>query len=542
MRETSAVYKGIRGSGNFAYTVNVVCNDTSTTYGMDKLKSIRIKPMLFMLNGPSIGNAASTECDIVLVEDSLNWPRMAQFEVKIQIHSTVTEQYSEWISMGTFYTDERSKTESGDLSIVGFDQMLTTECYWTDEITPPSQWPITAKAWCDLIEDAGLAEFDERNNINNTIAFVGLDTTSTVRDKLKDIAAAHGGNFVMTADNKLRLVPLTNTIVTDDSAIAGIAIAGVAIVGKTGGGSSSGDYQDIGYAMRTFSQSTALDAITGVELKTMFGVSVTAGTDTGYVLKGTCNFSDTDNLADLCLSKVSGYVYRGFNATQAYLDPVCEPGDIILYNNVAYQIMYISWNINHMPTADIMAPYEEEIDHEYTYEDEQAKTIRIVEEETNEKLHNYPTLEEASSLIQQSASQILFDVSETYYSKTDVDEIQATNISNFTLTSQQIQAALTQISELNGDVEEINYYIRYKVISGVGTVVVGQTNSLAELHITNTQISLMYNGDVISYWNQNKQYTPKQLEIPNGGSLRIGNLLVQPRSSGNVSVMWLGES
>jgi hypothetical protein len=195
-----------------------------------------------------------------------------------------------------------------------------------------------------------------------------------------------------------------------------------------------------------------------------------------------------------------------------------------------------------MPTADIMAPYEEEIDHEYTYEDEQAKTIRIVEEETNEKLHNYPTLEEASSLIQQSANQILFDVSETYYSKTDVDEIQATNISNFTLTSQQIQAALTQISELNGDVEEINYYIRYKVISGVGTVVVGQTNSLAELHITNTQISLMYNGEVISYWNQNKQYTPKQLEIPNGGSLRIGNLLVQPRSSGNVSVMWLGQS
>lgn len=540
MRTTSDTYKAIRNNGNYHYNVKVVCSDTETTYGMDKLKYIHIRPMLFAINGPSIGNTCSTECDLTFMETSSNWPRMAEFEVMIQIASIDNVQVSEWISMGTYVTDERAKTVEGDLQIIAYDKMLETEQTWTDKVDISANWPVTAKAWCDLVEGANLVEFDSRNVIDNTVAFVGLDTTSTIRDKLKDIAAAHGGNFVVTADGKLRLIPFTNSIIQNDSAIAGIAIAGIAIVGTST--STDPNYQNIGANMRSFSHSTALSAISGVQLSTPFGVKVNAGTDSGYTLKGMCNFSASDGLAALCLSKVNGYVYRAFDASKAYLDPVCEPGDLIVYDDMAYQMMSITWNINHMPTADITAPYEEEINHEYTILTEQAKTLQIIEEETNEKLLNYPTLEEASSLIAQSANEILFEVSESYYTKTDVDDIQAINASNFTLTAQQIQSMLTQIGVLNGEVEEINYYIRYEVIDGVGTVVVGQTNSLAELHITNTQISLMYNGEVISYWNQNKQYTPKQLEIPNGGSLRIGNLLIQPRTSGNVSVMWLGQS
>ena len=132
MRQTSALYKAIRNQPGYHYNVNVICNDTETTYGMDKLKSVHIKPMLFPENGPSIGNACSTECDIVLIEDSENWPRMAEFEVKVQIMSEDNTHVSEWLTMGTFYTDERAYTVTGDLSIIGFDFMLTMEQYWTD--------------------------------------------------------------------------------------------------------------------------------------------------------------------------------------------------------------------------------------------------------------------------------------------------------------------------------------------------------------------------------------------------------------------------
>ena len=529
MRQTSALYKIIRQQPGYHYNVNVICNDTETTYGMNKLKSVHIKPMLFPENGPSIGNACSTECDIVLIEDSENWPRMAEFEVKVQIMSENNTQVSEWLTMGTFYTDERAYTVTGDLSIIGFDAMLTMEQYWTDKVDLPANWPITARAWCDIIADAGLAEFDTRNSIDNSVAFIGLDTSSTVRDKLKDIGSAHGGNWVMTEDGKLRLVPFTN-VAAGNSAIAGIAIAGIAIVGLTE--STQQNYQDIGTEMRSFSYSTPLDEITGAYLQTEGGSVSAAGDGTGYVLQGVCNFSNYDGVAALCLSKTSGYVYHGFDAITAYLDPACELGDLLIFNDIPYQMMTITWNINHRPTADISAPYEEEVDHEYTVISESAKTLRKVEN----VLLDYPNIASMESAIQQSAERISLSVSENYYNKTEVDNIQEGNIASFTLTSQQIQAALSQIETVSGEVQSINYYIRYEVIDGVGTVIVGQTNSLAELRISNDQITLMYNGDVISYWNQNKQYTPKQLQIPVGGNFRLGNIMWQPRTSGNVSI------
>jgi len=529
MRATSDTYKAIRNTSGYHYNVKVICNNTEKTYGMDKLKSVHIKPMLFAENGPSIGNACSTECDLVFMESSSNWPRMAEFEVKVQIANEANTQTSEWLSMGTYITDERAKTVNGDLQIIGFDRMLETEQSWTDKITPPANWPITAKAWCDLVEAANLVEFDSRNIIDNTVSFVGLDTASTIRDKLKDIAAAHGGNFVMTADGKLRLVPFTNSIIQNDSAIAGIAIAGIAIVGKVSGDTN---YQDIGSNMQSFSHNTALSGITGVYLETDGGSYSAAGTSSGYVLKGVCNFSNSNGVAALCLSKTTGYVYRGFDADVVYLDPACEVGDLLVYDEVAYQMMTITWNLNNMPTADISAPYEEEVDHEYTVLSESAKTLRKVEG----ILLDYPTSAEMSSAIEQSAEFIELNVAETYYNKSEINDIQQSNVANFTLTSQQIQAALTQIAGLNGEIEEIQYYIRYEIIGGVGTVIVGQTNSLAELHITNGQIAMVYNGDVVSYWNQNQQFTPKKLEIPLGGSLKLGTVQWQPRSSGNLSL------
>ena len=532
MRQTSALYKAIRNQPGYHYNVNVICNDTETTYGMDKLKSVHIKPMLFPENGPSIGNACSTECDIVLIEDSENWPRMAEFEVKVQIMSEDNNQVSEWLTMGTFYTDERAYTVTGDLSIIGFDAMLTMEQSWTDKITPPSNWPITASAWCSLIENAGLAEFDSRNVIDNTVSFIGLDTTSTIRDKLKDVAAAHGGNWVVTEDGKLRLVPFVNEIIYDTSAIAGIAIAGIAIVGTTTSSGGSQNYQDIGMEMRSFSCSTPLDAVTGAYLETEGGSTSTAGTDSGFVIKGMCNFSNSNGVAALCLSKTTGYVYRGFDAVTAYLDPACELGDLMIFNDIPYQMMTITWNINHRPTADISAPYEEEVDYEYEIISESAKTLRRVDA----KLMDYPTTSVMESAIRQSAESIELSVSESYYDKSSIDSIQQSNEAQFTLTSQQIQAALSQITTLDGEVQAINYYVRYEVIDGVGTVIIGQTDSLAELHITNGQISMVYNGEVVSYWNQNQQYTPKKLEIPVGGSLKLGNVQWQPRTSGNLSV------
>ena len=543
MRNTSATYKTLRSQTGSFYEVEVIRGNT--TYDMDDLMSININPKLFEGDGPSIGNAISSVCYMKLIEFSSNWPRMAEFSIRIRLSSADGLTTSEWLNMGTYYTDVRQENKNGVLEITAYDGMLLTEQYWTDKIDPndmPSVWPITSKAWIDLVEDIDMIEVDSRTTIDNTVALIGLDTQSTVRDVLKTIAAAHGSNWIMTPEGKIRLVPFVNSNIAQ-SAIAGIAIAGIAVVGSEGSSLPAGIGTDnLAFNVQTFEDSPALAGITGVHLETATGVSTEAGTDSGYVLDGVCNFSSSTGVAALCLTKVSGYSYRPFSGNVATLDPAAEPGDIVIVAGESYQVMDIDWNLNKWPTANIAAAFEQEVDHEYEVLDASAKTLRKAIAETDRKLLDYSTTVETESMIAQSAESIEFRVAENYYNKDEISDFQQQNEANFTLTSQQIQAALSQISTLNGQVEDINYYIRYQVIGGVGTVIVGQTNSYAELYITNNQISLMYNGAVISYWNQNKQYTPTRLEIPSGGSLRIGNLLVQPRSSGNVSVMWLGES
>lgn len=542
MRETSNTYKTLRTQTGAFYDVEVVRGNT--TYTVDDLVTISINPKLFDGNGPSIGNAASALCYITLIESSENWPRMAEFTVRVRLSSEDGLTKSEWLSMGTFFTDSRKETENGFLQITAYDSMLMTEQYWTDAIDPedlPSTWPITSKAWIDLVEGAGLIEIDSRSVIDDTVPLIGLNTASTIRDVLRTIAAAHGGNWIVTPDCKLRLVPFVNGSSTDNPAIAGIAIAGIAVVGNTGGEirPSGVGTTNLGFDAQRLETSPALLPITGVHLTTEVGTPSDAGTNSGYVLNGTCNFSSSVGVAALCLSKVSGYIYNPFRADVATLDPAAEPGDIVVINTHNYQMMDIDWNICSWPTATLEAGFEAEVDHEYVFVDESAKTLRKAEADTNKKLLDYLTTAETRSLLAQTAESITAEVSATYYNKNQVNDIQQRNDAQFQLTSQQIQAALSQITTLDGEVQSINYYVRYEVISGVGTVIVGQTNSLAELHITNGQIAMVYNGQIVSYWNQNQQYTPKKLEIPLGGSFRIGNVQFQPRTSGNLSIFFV---
>lgn len=62
------------------------------------------------------------------------------------------------------------------------------------------------------------------------------------------------------------------------------------------------------------------------------------------------------------------------------------------------------------------------------------------------------------------------------------------------------------------------------------------------LKLENDQIVLEVDGQPVTYWNVNEQYMPKMVNIPVGGSLRLGQIQFQPRSSGNLSLLWVGDS
>ncbi len=479
-------------------------------YGIDKLKTITYIPALFCETGPSIGNTYSAQVRMEIFESNVNWPRMGKFDLKVRLVSEDGTQQSEWLTLGTFFTDERYYDNDEYLSIVAYDGMLMTEQSWTDKIDPPANWPITTKAWCTLIQDANLFNFTGLANLDDTVPLVGLDTTSTIRDVLKTVAAANGGNWVMDGEDTLRLIPFAN--------------------------GNTSDFV-VGHGAADFNKSDAFQPITKVVLTTDDGVTSESGTDTGYTLKATCNFASAVGVADLALSNLQGYVYKPFDATTVFLDPAVEPGDLVEIEEEIFQVMELTWDINTWPSADLSAPFEEEIDHEFTYESEPAKYYKKSVEHTAEVLEDYYTKSETESYIQQNAESIVLGVTETYYyDKTDIDLQNRQLSGDITVEHDRISAALTEINTVDGEVDEIQSYIRYEMIEGVGTVVIGQTDSLSEFRISNEQIAAVYNNEIVSYWNQNKQYTPKQLQIPLGGSLRLGNILFQPRTSGNLSI------
>lgn len=103
-------------------------------------------------------------------------------------------------------------------------------------------------------------------------------------------------------------------------------------------------------------------------------VSYTAGDDTGRELTAKCPWA-TQTIADNLLAGISGYVYQPFDATDALLDPAAELGDSVAVGNIVSQIMSIVTTYDALYTADIGAPQDEEIDHEYPYQSKQNREI-----------------------------------------------------------------------------------------------------------------------------------------------------------------------
>lgn len=397
MKTASAMYKIMRAVDTSWYEWRVL--QGANTYELDKLKSLNVIFSLTTNSGIDIGNANSAECRMTLLEESANWQRMAAFTVQFRIRMGST--LSEWITLGKFYTDERSEDKDGNLSIVAFDAMLKLEQTWADKIPEqllPASYPITARAWATMIQSASLATFADLTQLDNTVAFIGLNTTATIRDVLKSIAAVHAGNWMMTTSETLNLMQFVNTPDVNFPTTL-----------------------DLKLDTQQFEDSPALDAVTGVYLETEMGTVMQSGDASGYMVKAICDVSSTTGVSELCLSKIEDYVFRPFEAGIAYLDPLADLGDPLKIDNTIYQIMSINWTLGKTPTADVSAPYDKEIDHEYTVPNQDTKTYRKAMSLVDEKMDDYVPWDEFATAIEQNEQAVVIAASHTYVTQTVYD-------------------------------------------------------------------------------------------------------------------------
>lgn len=91
-----------------------------------------------------------------------------------------------------------------------------------------------------------------------------------------------------------------------------------------------------------------------------------AGDESGRVLETECPWA-TQEMADNILAEISGYVYRPFTATGAFLNPATELGDVVEVGGVCSIVATMDTVFDAMFASDISAPTDEEIETEISY-------------------------------------------------------------------------------------------------------------------------------------------------------------------------------
>lgn len=209
-QETSLLWKELwRRAGTrqeYAFRVNNVW------YGPEAEVSHSVDNGLYEQFG--IGNAVSATLTLSLYASEI--PRGAVIKRFVRLVNGA--QSSEWLPKGVFWVNKRS-CEDGIWDIEAYDAMLMADITWTPR--PGFTWPCTMEAAArDIAQSMGV-ELDGRNVYLPYAMSAYPEGEYMRRDALRDIAAAHGGNWFMSDAGKLRLIPLlsfpaeTNYLVTE---------------------------------------------------------------------------------------------------------------------------------------------------------------------------------------------------------------------------------------------------------------------------------------------------------------------------------------
>lgn len=165
------------------------------------------------------------------------------------------------------------------------------------------------------------------------------------------------------------------------------------------------------------------DGYSKVILKVSDEIEYVAGDDSGRTFT-TYSPWGTQAMANRILSKIKGFQYQAYTASNAYIDPSVEIGDGVTIGKLYSGIF--SKDVSHGPlyTANIAAPGEKKIDYKYPYKSTQERKV------TRE-------IKNISAELRIQADRIAAEVAER---KEQGDEFRAL----FEIQSQQISAKVSQ--------------------------------------------------------------------------------------------------
>ena len=293
MQTTSALWKRLWAAGSARLETVAVIGGVEHA----DISSPVIKRSL-MQGGLGIGNAVSANCTLS-VRSAEGVPRAA--EVAVRMRLTDGESASEWLPAGTFYVSHRTRDAvTGLVALECYDAMLKANA----EYVPGGTWPRSMAQLASELAAALGVSMDPRSRIATGDGYFVEEPEegTTLHDLLGRIAAANGGNWIITPANRLRLVRLASASDAAGATEDAVDVAGVVKGIDTG----------------------SLGTITGIRC-TVDGETHLTGDATGLVIDAEVSVPVALDLADWML----GMTCQAYALEGAIYDPAAELGDYV---------------------------------------------------------------------------------------------------------------------------------------------------------------------------------------------------------------------
>lgn len=279
-----------------------------------------------------IGGCLSAMLTVTVYTDG-EIPRSSEVEVLGRLKGIDGSQPTNWVSFGKFYIDARDTTIHGQVTLTCMDKMLLL-----DDAFPMANWPMSQQACAELVASYLGVTLDARTTINQSYT-IQYPWSFTIREALGFIGACNGGNWVLTPDDTLYLIPLINT----------------------------GTTQDIIAVLTSFTTGIPVE-IKGVQMINTSNQEFTAGvTGEGGVLQSLQNPEASQAIANALFTQYGGEIYKPYDAKGVLLDPAIEIGDIVNLKGSVVQIYDMDLSLGGSYRADLHVPDPAEMDSEYPY-------------------------------------------------------------------------------------------------------------------------------------------------------------------------------
>ena len=212
----------------------------------------------------------------------------------------------------------------------------------------------------------------------------------------------------------------------------------------------------VGLGVTSVEDNGILPPISRVTLMVDDNNAITAGDDTGREIIADCPFA-TQEMVNAILSRLKGYQYHAYTASDAGIDPAVELGDAVTVGGIYSVVSRIEDDGTGYPS--IAAPGEAELEDEYP-------SVGPVTQTFNRQIA------ETRSLISKTSKEILLKVE---------NELEGLS-SSFSVQLQQIQS---QVTGLNGQVSSITQKVDNITLS----VSNGSTSSSISLSVGGVTVS-----------------------------------------------------